>query len=61
MKEYLHFLCIARGSTAELQTQLLLAQRFKYITEEECRECVAMVLSVRRQLNALIAALKKNA
>lgn len=29
-KEFLQFLCIARGSRAELETQLLLAQRLGY-------------------------------
>lgn len=34
-KEFNHFLGIALGSLAELETQLILAQRLDYLTEEE--------------------------
>src|SRR5262245_61505237 len=32
--EFLHFLAIARGSAQELETQILIAQRLKYIEAE---------------------------
>jgi four helix bundle protein len=34
-KEFHHFLGIAQGSLAELETQLTLAHHLKYLTEEE--------------------------
>ena len=34
-KEFNHFLGIARGSLAELETQIMLAQHLGYLTEEE--------------------------
>ncbi|MDE6478996.1 MAG: four helix bundle protein, partial [Muribaculaceae bacterium] len=38
-KEFIHFLSISRGSAAELQTQLLLCQRFRY-SDEHCISCL---------------------
>src|SRR5581483_1363682 len=35
--EFLHFLRHARGSLAELETQGLIAQRHKYVEDEECK------------------------
>ncbi len=34
-KEFCHFLGIARGSLAELETQIMLAQRLGYLTAEK--------------------------
>lgn len=34
-REFANFILIAKGSLAEIKTQLLLAQSFQYITEEE--------------------------
>lgn len=34
-KEYAHFICIARGSLAELNTQIKIAQMLGYYTESE--------------------------
>jgi four helix bundle protein len=33
--EYIHFLYIAKGSALELETQLIIAQRLKYIEESD--------------------------
>lgn len=37
-KEFLHFLGIANGSAAEVDTQLMIAQKLDYITLEEYNE-----------------------
>ena len=36
-KEYLYHLSVSRGSLAELETQLLIAIRLKYLAEESCK------------------------
>ena len=54
--EYVQFLGIARGSLAELETQLLLCPRLGYpSTETLCTD----LRQVNRQLQALIRSLKR--
>lgn len=53
-KDFLRFLYIARGSLAELKTQLLIAVRLGYISYGEDR----LLSRVYQLLNALIKALK---
>jgi four helix bundle protein len=52
-KEYLHFLSIASGSLAELETHLLLAARIKFINGQEMEVFQNQLNSVGRLLNAL--------
>lgn len=54
--DYLRFLRIARGSLAELETQLLLAQRLKHLSQEHHASSLAR--EVAAMLNALIKALE---
>ncbi len=58
-KELIHFLYIARGSNAELETQLLLAHRRKYITNIALEECLSMTVSINRMSARLIQSLEK--
>ena len=37
-KEFIRFLNIAKGSTVELETQLLLCERFDYLTNKDIKE-----------------------
>ena len=55
-KEYIQFLYVALGSIAELETQLLLATRLKFITNTEVLEKVERV---RRLLLGLLRFLKR--
>jgi hypothetical protein len=52
-KEYLRFLSIAQGSLAEVQTQLEVAGRRGYLSQEELAGALALSTSVRKQLYAL--------
>lgn len=57
-KEFINFLNIARGSNAEIQTQLLLCCRFGYLSEEEIRKSIALSNDVGKLLNLLIVSLR---
>jgi four helix bundle protein len=53
INEYLHFLSIAKGSLAEVETQLLLAIRFGYITEQQAGNALSLRSEISRMLVAL--------
>lgn len=40
-KEFLHFLSIAHGSLAEMETQLMICRNLGYINEETCNPLIA--------------------
>jgi four helix bundle protein len=56
-KEFIQFLYIALGSASELETQIIIAEKFCYIKHEEAL-CFEITV-VRKMLNALITSLKK--
>ena len=58
-KEYLHHISIAQASLAELQTQLEIAARLTYLSDEELRAALDQAISLTRQLYALRNALVK--
>ncbi len=53
-KEFCQFLCIARGSLAELETQLIIAGNLNYVTEENVNRILQSCEEVGKMLNALI-------
>ena len=57
-KELLQFLSIARGSAAELETQIIIAGRLGYI--EDASESLATLATTQKMLNALIRSLRGN-
>ena len=56
-REFVQFLYIALGSASEVETQLIIAQRLRYILsiEEELEE----ITRIRKMLNSLITSIKK--
>jgi four helix bundle protein len=52
-KEYLHHLSIAQASLAELQTQIEIAGRLKYLLPETTSQSLEQATSLSRQLYAL--------
>lgn len=58
-KDYAHFVSIARGSNAELETLLLLAERVGLLSPEITRKLVADADELSRMLNRLHARLKQ--
>lgn len=60
MKEYLHHLSISQGSLAELETQIEIAGRLKYISLGQLNEVLENVNSLSRQLYALRNSLRQS-
>ncbi len=57
-KEKIQFYSIARGSLAELQTQLLLSKDLKYLTEAKFDELIDKSTITYKLLNALIKSIQ---
>jgi four helix bundle protein len=59
-KEFHHFLGIALGSLAELETQLFLAQNFGYLTETEISPALQNADEIGKMLKGLQKSLTTN-
>ena len=55
--EFLHYLSVAYGSLRELETQLLIASRLRYIESEELHALTERTAEVGRLLNGLMNSL----
>ncbi len=58
-REFRHFLRHAAGSLAELETQILIAQRRNYLTESRTTELLRSCHEVGRILSGLVKSLKE--
>lgn len=56
--DYIRFLRFAKGSNAEIHTQLLLGVRLGYFTKEQIEKPVSLCGRIKRMLNSLITVLK---
>jgi len=52
-KEFSHFLGIARGSLAELETQIMLAQRLDYLSAEKTNQALEKAEEIGKMLKGL--------
>ena len=52
-KEFIHFLCISKGSSNELETQIELSHRFGYVDDET----YTVLLSFNNEINKMLASL----
>ena len=52
-KDYLRFLFIARGSQAEIETQLLACIRLDYLSELEVENALSLCSEIGRMLNSM--------
>jgi len=59
--EFVRFLFHARGSLLELQTQLLIARRLQYLSEEKANELCRTGEGIGRGLNTLINKFRERA
>ena len=55
--EFRNFLSIARGSLAEVETQLLIAQRLGYISTQRVESILSFQVEVNKMTNTLIGKL----
>jgi four helix bundle protein len=53
LKEYVQHLAMARGSLAEVRTQLDLAVRFRYVDKDHAQTVQGLAMGIGRQLTAL--------
>jgi four helix bundle protein len=51
--EFRHFLSIAQGSLAEVETQLLLATRFKYLSTQKTEPTLSLSKEISKMLTSL--------
>ncbi len=58
-REFRHFLRHSRGSLAELETQILIAQRRDYLSEPQAAELLRRADEVGRILSGLVNSLKE--
>jgi four helix bundle protein len=59
-QDFLHFLSIARGSLNEAETQILIAERLRYLDESSKAELFSLSAEVGRLLNGLVKSLTQN-
>ena len=59
-KDFIHFLIIARGSRAELETQLLGCVEVGFLNEDEILEAMDLLTEIGKMLNALISKLRNS-
>lgn len=57
-KEFNYFLGIARGSCAELETQLLVAEKVGYLSNDDISECLDCIFEIRKMIVVLQGKLK---
>ena len=57
IKNYLQFLQISRGSLFELETQIIIANKQDYVSQENCSNIIIKIAELGRMLNALITKL----
>lgn len=58
-KDYLRFVSIARGSLAELETQLLIANRLNFVPTDRLRPALEVVDHLSRMIRNLQIALRR--
>jgi len=58
-REFLHFLRHASGSLAEIETQMIIAQRLGYVSDAGVKEILERVHEVGRILGGLMASITK--
>ena len=58
-KDFLQFLAIAKGSLQESETQILIAERLRYLEKNSTDELIALCAEENRLLHGLMNAISK--
>jgi four helix bundle protein len=58
-REFIHHLCISRGSLYEAETQIIIAHRLDYASGEDIKPHLRMVAEIGKMLNGLITSLER--
>ena len=58
--EFRNFLSISRGSLAEVETQLLIAERLRYLQPEQLTPIMNLQIEINKMINALMGKLATN-
>ena len=58
VKEFVHFIHIAKGSAAELRTQLYIAEKVRLISSSDCLHLVEELKKISKMLHALAVSIK---
>ena len=58
--DYIQFLKIARGSGAEVETQIIISKNLGFIDEIECDELSMKITEIMKMINGLINYLNSN-
>jgi four helix bundle protein len=56
--EFIQFLCHARGSLFEVETQVIVAHNLSYLSDAQCETLIANISELGRILNGLITSLQ---
>ena len=57
--DYIQFLKIARGSLAELETQILISKNLNFISEKQYQDFETKSIEIAKMLNSLITSIQK--
>jgi len=60
-KEFNNFLGITLGSTCEIETQFIIANKLKYINDSELSEIISLIEEVQKMSSGLQKAIKQTA
>ncbi len=58
-RDYVHFLGMAYGSVKEVETQVLIAERLRYINSSDSNRLVQMTTEIARLISGLANSLKR--
>lgn len=58
-KEFIQFLMIARGSVSELETQLVICMRLKFLTAEQIDYSMKLCSEIGKMINSIVEKLSE--